>query len=203
MPAAKHTPSGQIYRQRSICSALEPKNVTTLTAWRRLRASGLGPWHRQDGIDILIAPWQFSSHMLGFIEALRRDARVSVSDAEEAWAVRIPKSELVIEVTIPRDVLEWFVTATDSDGHELWRDWTDYNATSGETREQLAAVMERDLRWFMEQAATQTVRVSRSGGRNTLEWQVGGGWRQISLCGEVYPVTGASTARTRQSRLRG
>ena len=94
--------------------------------------------------------------MLGFIETLRRDTRVSMSEVEEAWTVRIPKSELVIEVTIPRDVLERFVTTADSDGREVWRDRVDYYATTEKTREQLAADMERDLRWFVEQAAGQS-----------------------------------------------
>ena len=141
--------------------------------------------------------------MQGFIEALRRDTRVSVSELEAAWTIRIPKSELAIEVTIPRDVLEWFVTATNPDGHEVWRDWRDYNATSGAPGEQLVADMERDVRWFVEQAAAQAVRVSRSDGRSILEWQIDGGWRQISLSVEVYPVTGTSAAGTRQLRLRG
>jgi hypothetical protein len=116
-----------------------------------------------------------------FIEALRRDTCVTVSDLEAAWSVRIPKPELVIEVAIPRDVSEWFVTVTDPSGQELWHDWMDYYSTAGETRGQLAADMERDLRWFIDHAAASAVRINRSCADSILEWQIDDRWRQISL----------------------
>jgi len=120
------------------------------------------------------------------ITTLRARPGVVVHELESAWSVRVPKGDgLVIELTIPRDVLEWFVTAYDKAGAKTWSDWVDYcGYERGESVERLAVEMSDDIDRFIAtllQATAFRVVSSPSllGAYSTAEWQVDGQWQDV------------------------
>jgi hypothetical protein len=95
-----------------------------------------------------------------------------------------------VEVLVPKGVVEWFVTARDVEGVEVWSDWVDY--TGYEPSPSMPVLVERmckDLEAFLGDlvAATDLRVVPRrrpwSVGRMVAEWCIGGQWKP------VLPVT--------------
>jgi hypothetical protein len=54
---------------------------------------------------------------------IRQLPNALVEEGESAWTVRLPKpGGIQFEVVVPKDVLEWFVTARNAEGAEIWSD---------------------------------------------------------------------------------
>jgi hypothetical protein len=86
-----------------------------------------------------------SRHTL--IDQLRHRSGVSVEEDASAWLVHIPKGAERCEITIPKDVFEWFASVKDVEGKEVWSDWMDYYDASPEVLERQ---MKEDISSFIE-----------------------------------------------------
>lgn len=117
------------------------------------------------------------------IDRLRDALRLEVVEDANRWVIYIRKpAGLLIEVTIPRDVLEWFVSASDETG-TVWSEWADHYATNGETLEELMAEMATSIEQFLSIVVNSEVRVSHSGpeSEKIIEFKVDTVWRSASF----------------------
>ena len=89
------------------------------------------------------------------IEKLRTRSDVGVADDAQSWRIYISKGrDLVCEVMVPHDVLEWYASVTHRrDKKVLWSDWMDYSGYDDRPREQLEVEMARDLWAFIDRAS--------------------------------------------------
>lgn len=100
-----------------------------------------------------------------------------------AGVLCIPKPNgLVIEVTVPYGVLEWFVDAKDDSGM-IWSEWANYYPIHGEKKEQLVTEMMCDVERFVTILAKPEIRVSGDKGQSQriVELKVGGSWKGACL----------------------
>ena len=76
---------------------------------------------------------------------------VLVDEGGSAWTLRCSKAGGVqFEVVVPKDVLEWFVTARNPQGAKIWSDWMDYAGYErSENLEALAGELRKDVEWFV------------------------------------------------------
>jgi hypothetical protein len=90
--------------------------------------------------------------------------------------------DLVFDVTVPHDVLEWFVDARDNSG-SIWSEWADYYPTDGETRGQLLVDMASDIERFVTVLMNSEVRVLHDPAKadKGVELAVAGSWRRADL----------------------
>jgi len=121
------------------------------------------------------------------IARLSKNPHLEVVDQAKAWVIRAAKpGGMVFEITVPHDVLEWFVTIKQAPaGRKIWSDWMDYYAVKGETEAELQADMARDIERFVEQLLAATVRIIESrmffGRKKRLEWRTTGDWQRVSI----------------------
>jgi len=139
---------------------------------------------QRDGIDAAQVYERDGRPLYGLITRLRRQAGLTVSDEAQAWVLRIPKQEgLVFTVTIPRDVLEWFVDVH-AGADKMWADWMDhYPAADQETIRELHAQRAAEIEAFVFRLLAVPVRLVRqeASPKGGLEWQVNDAWKAISL----------------------
>ena len=90
------------------------------------------------------------------IEQLRTRSDVGVIDQSQSWLVSITKGrDLICEVTVPHDVLEWFASVKHRrDKTELWSDWMDYSGYDDSPREKLEVEMAGDILAFIDRVST-------------------------------------------------
>jgi hypothetical protein len=91
------------------------------------------------------------------IEELRKRSDVGVADEAQSWRIYISKGrDLVCEVTVPHDILEWFASVKHRHNKtELWSDSMDYSGYDDRTREQLEIEMAGDVLAFIDRASTK------------------------------------------------
>lgn len=96
--------------------------------------------------------------------------------------IRKPNGHL-FKITVPYDVLEWFVDAHDDSG-AVWSDWADYYPINGETREQLSTEMAADVERFVTILANSETRVSldQAQSKRVIELKAGAAWKRASIC---------------------
>jgi hypothetical protein len=125
------------------------------------------------------------------ILSLEQLPHLRVEARAEDWVVQLDKPRgLQLEIIVPRRVLEWFVTARDAQGNELWSDWIDYQGYLSATEErpdQLGRQMIQDVERFILAAVTAedfrvttecTLKVLT---RRRAEWQQRGVWEPVTL----------------------
>jgi hypothetical protein len=90
------------------------------------------------------------------IEQLRTRSNVGVVDQPQSWLVIITKGlDLICEITVPHDVLEWFASVKHRpDRTELWSDWMDYSGYDDKPREKLETEMASDILAFIDRVST-------------------------------------------------
>jgi hypothetical protein len=125
--------------------------------------------------------------MRDLIARLRTKPGLEVVDQEQSWKICARKPDgLTVEVTVPHDVLEWFVTVLQTPtGKEVWSDWMDYYSAHDETETELRSDMSRHIEHFIERSLASTFRIVESrkffGRRQRLEWQTDGDWRRVVI----------------------
>ena len=72
-------------------------------------------------------------------------------EQEQSWLVVMTKGrDMICEVTIPHEVLEWFASVKRrQDKRELWSDWMDYAGYDDRSKEKLEAEMVEDILAFI------------------------------------------------------
>jgi len=91
-------------------------------------------------------------HIRQLIEELRACADIGVADETQSWLISIAKGpDLVCEVTVPHDVLEWYASVKHRrDKKEIWSDWMDYSGYDDKPKEKLEAEMAGDVLAFID-----------------------------------------------------
>jgi hypothetical protein len=100
-----------------------------------------------------------------------------------AGTLCIHKSDgLLFKVTVPNEVLEWFVEAYDDSG-AMWSEWADYYPINGETREQLVTEMACEIERVVTHLVNSEIRASHDQveSQRYIELKVGGSWQSASL----------------------
>lgn len=88
------------------------------------------------------------------IAGLRARSDIGVADEPQSWRVSITKEKLFCEVTIPRDILEWFASVKEQQGQtEVWSDWMDYSGYDDRPRQELEIEMARDILAFINRVS--------------------------------------------------
>jgi hypothetical protein len=115
--------------------------------------------------------------MKELVEDLAQRYSLSMERLVDASVVEIRKErDITFEVTIPDDVLEWFVVAR-SNASVIWEDWCDYYPLEKEVDDQLADEMRTDLQLFVAAVVEGEFRVNN--GR--LEHFAAGAWSEFGI----------------------
>jgi hypothetical protein len=95
------------------------------------------------------------------IESLRERSDVGVIDEKESWLISISKGRyFVCEVTVPREVLEWYACVKDwREKKETWSDWMDYSGYDDRTPEKLESEMAQDILAFVDRVSGSELRL--------------------------------------------
>jgi hypothetical protein len=85
---------------------------------------------------------------------LRARPDVGIADEQHAWRACISRGNILIEVTIPHGVLEWFAKATNrKENREVWSDWMDYEGYDARPKSKLEEEMASDIIAFIDRAS--------------------------------------------------
>ena len=103
----------------------------------------------------------------------------------EAKAYEVARSGISVEVTVPDEVLEWYVSVKQG-GEERTSDWCDYAGYDDTPIVELARSMVDDISRFLELLLSSKIRIDSTGKRPTLDGFVNGEWIRI------VPFTGES-----------
>lgn len=111
----------------------------------------------QVGLGSVLGSLDHMTRIRQLIEQLRKRSDVGVVDEAQSWRICITKGrDLVCEVTVPHDVLEWFASVKHRrDKTELWSDSMDYSGYDDRTRKQLEVEMAGDILAFIDRASTK------------------------------------------------
>lgn len=97
----------------------------------------------------------------------------------ESVVLSLRQTGLIVTVTVPLAVLEWFVDVSDCTSGARVQDWCDYEGYDSTPREELDRDMAEDLDEFVGQLLRRDLRIgSRERSRISLEWRDGGTWKQ-------------------------
>lgn len=124
------------------------------------------------------------------LSACRGHRGVIVERTEDCARVIVPAADMKITVTIPRDVLEWFIDVQcPVTGKELTSDWADHYATDGETDEELRDERREEILSFLATLLEQPLRLVTERTRRLfflgtrlryfVEVQQDGAWRPL------------------------
>lgn len=119
------------------------------------------------------------------LTALAYSINAVLTESEGCFVLLLERGDgIEFEITVPKDVLEWFADAK-INNEPVWSDWADYYPMDGETPEALAADMRDDIEGFVRAIAVAPMRVSQHKKlwrtRNRLEWLIDGNWAKLSL----------------------
>lgn len=120
-------------------------------------------------------------------QALLRSYAVTVLDSElvelqNAIELRLQRAGLMIVITLPNDVPEWFVDVEDFGTSLKFHDWYDYAGYERSTVEQTDRDIAADLRLLVRHMLENPLRVRavrQRGTKAVLESQVNGAWKHI------------------------
>ncbi len=113
----------------------------------------------------------------------RLSSGLNVRQTGEAKTYEIDSPGVSAIVTVPDDVLEWFIDVT-VDGRTVASDWCDYAGYDDTPEPELTEAMVDDIRRMLEVLLGCKHRVTKNGSRETLQSYIDGTWVQ------VVPLTG-------------
>ena len=89
------------------------------------------------------------------IQELRARSDLGIADETESWRIVITKGrDLLCEITVPHDVLEWHaIIRHRREKREVWSDWMDYSGYDNRPRASLEVEMADDVRAFVNRVS--------------------------------------------------
>jgi hypothetical protein len=98
---------------------------------------------------------------------------------------------LVFKVTVPYDVLEWYVDAIDGSG-AIWSDWVDHYAANGESREFLADEMKTSIEQLLARVVQCEFRIAvieHPESTRRLYLRAGEDWKELSIAALTWDAS--------------
>ncbi len=106
----------------------------------------------------------------------------SVRELGSATVLTVKRNDCMVEITVPHEVLEWFVSAGQVESDRNVQDWCDYTGYDSTSMDSLADDMADDLRAFICALLERPIRFASTKKllrtRNTLEWLTSSGWER-------------------------
>ncbi len=88
------------------------------------------------------------------VSELRCRPDVGIADEMNSWRACVSRGDILIEVTIPHAVLEWYAKATSrKEKRELWADWMDYEGYDSRAKPELEDEMAQDILAFINRVS--------------------------------------------------
>lgn len=112
------------------------------------------------------------------LDLYRANSDVSVHRSGEAHSIVLSRPDISVAITIPDEVLEWFVEVTQLD-QVIATDWCDYVGYDDTPPPDLGRDMANDIDRFVKSLLGCELRVSSVGKKSILEGLVDGGWKQM------------------------
>lgn len=79
---------------------------------------------------------------------------------------------ILIEVRVPDELLEWFITVVQKDtGDMVLHDWMEHYAVSGESDQELHAEMRKEIERVLDAIVSRPVRLRRVKKKSWIPWQ--------------------------------
>jgi len=96
-------------------------------------------------------------------------------EREDSVALLHRRDEILVTVTVPRDVLEWFVEV--SDEYRSVSDWWDYKGYDDTPSDELEHAMATDLASFIDRLESRPLRVRGHKKALVLGWKARKKWK--------------------------
>jgi hypothetical protein len=101
---------------------------------------------------------------------------VTVASKGEALELTLVRGDIEVRVTVPENVLEWFVEAKRRSARSGASDWFDYEGYDETPFPALENDMAEEMTAFVDQLIERDLRYDEE--KNVLEWSVNGQWQQ-------------------------
>ena len=116
------------------------------------------------------------------LQSLSKVPGASLVEGAEHLELSVTHGTILVVVTVPDEVLEWFVDASDETCGRKVSDWCDYTGYEDTPPEQLAVDMAGDVSAFAQSLLSRHLRFAERHGlfrsKAALEWKVDGVWEQ-------------------------
>ena len=92
------------------------------------------------------------------IQNLKSISDLNLEEGDSSWEIKIPFArESYFELTIPKDVNEWFVSFFSSETNDkIWSDWVDWYILGEINKENVRICFQRDIEYFIERVLAAT-----------------------------------------------
>jgi|TARA_R100000664_G_C2722469_1_gene115512 hypothetical protein len=92
------------------------------------------------------------------IQNLKSISDLNLEEGDSSWEIKIPFArESYFELTIPKDVNEWFVSFFSSETNDkIWSDWVDWYISGEINKENVRICFQRDIEYFIERVLAAT-----------------------------------------------
>ncbi len=105
---------------------------------------------------------------------------VSMRELDAALVMTVQREDFEVEITVPHEILEWFVSVSQAESDNHVQDWCDYTGYDATPIDSLADDMAGDLRTFINALLERPTRFASTKGalgtRHALEWLTTSGW---------------------------
>ena len=101
---------------------------------------------------------------------------VTVAPKGEALELTLVRGDIEVRVTVPENLLEWFVDAKPRGARSGASDWFDYEGYDETPFAALEQDMAEEMSAFVDQLIERDLRYVEE--KNVLEWSVDGQWQQ-------------------------
>lgn len=92
--------------------------------------------------------------MSDFIGNLESISELDLEDRDSCWKIRIPfDRESYFELTVPKDINEWFVSLYKSN-EIVWSDWVDWYTSGDINKNNVRICFKKDIEYFIDRILT-------------------------------------------------
>jgi hypothetical protein len=117
-----------------------------------------------------------------------RTRGLDVEECSSAWVISVIKGAVRFRITVPFQVLEWFVSAY-IDDREIWKDWAEFYGDAN------TSILEKEygssILAFIDRVVSMDVRYVEPNVAHDyrrLQWRHDGDWRGVELVENDEPA---------------
>lgn len=126
-----------------------------------------------------------NAELISHLRQLEMDNDVRITDERAAVLCRLRSGAVEVTLTIPHQVLEWWIEARQAGERHHVQDWCDYAGYDDSSEELLAKEMKADVLAFVDAAMSRPLRFAADG--KSLQWTVHGQWLQAVPLSAMLP----------------